>query len=100
MEDVGAVLIKDIQANMGLIQAGVFGVSALLAVVGSILAFRAAALLNDARETYWRTHQAIDNLAASNPNLPGSHSYTGTRGTTAIAPSRKLRGRKNTDVLW
>jgi hypothetical protein len=53
-QDVGALLVQDIEAHMTYLQLGGFAVTIVLALIGVILSMRAYAVLSEARALYWQ----------------------------------------------
>lgn len=53
-QDVGALLVRDIEAHMTYLQLGGFFVTIVLALIGVVLSMRAYAVLSEARALYWQ----------------------------------------------
>ena len=86
-QSVGELLVSDIDANATYFLFAGFVASALIAALGAVLAARAAAMLAETRELYWRMHEKAP---SGRPSKGGAPRWT-ARGKAA--PKRKKGAR-------
>ena len=91
-QDVGALLVRDIEAHMTYLQLGGFFVTIVLALIGVVLSMRAYAVLSEARALYWQASTlgaaegawgaAIDRKSTADRARPGTRATLDAGGTS------------------
>jgi hypothetical protein len=61
-QSVGRLLLEDIETNIAFIELLGLAAAIVIAVIGAVLAARAAALLSEARFLFWRMHEIEKNV--------------------------------------
>ncbi|MEM9014860.1 MAG: hypothetical protein AAGB02_07105 [Pseudomonadota bacterium] len=92
--EVGQLLLQDIQNNLAVLQTVGLLASVVIATVGAVLAARAGAMLGEARHLYWRMRDAEKAISQKS----GSRGIASAQ-SNATTVQRKRPPRRNKTVI-
>lgn len=91
-QDVGALLVQDIEAHMTYLQLGGFAVTIVLALIGVILSMRAYAVLSEARALYWQASALGASAAANDSSRAARAAAIRASSKKKKLPKKRRRG--------
>ena len=91
-QEVAALLMQDIEANMTYLQVGVLAASFLLALIGLVLALRAYNVLNEARTLYWQASVGAPAKSSSDSARVARAAAVSAAGSKKKLKSNRIRG--------